>query len=143
MAEAARTAIPSPHRLKARPMDRLRTFSFATIVALSVVLPSLTANAWMTDANDMDPLRVFSCAGIVLVSLVPFLTSKPWLTRARRRRTDLQAFWVVEFVAALGGLWAVAAPIHPEFGLVVTVIAYLACLPDLRRQGRPTRPRQA
>jgi hypothetical protein len=124
-------------------MDRLRRFSFAAIVLLSLVLPSLTANAWMTETNEMDPLRELSLAAIALLSLVPFFTTNPWLTRARRRRTNLRTFWFVEFVAAVGGVWAVAAPVHPEWGLVVTVIACLACLPVFGGKTRPTRPCQA
>jgi hypothetical protein len=123
-------------------MDRLRGFSLAAIVLLSLVLPLLTENAWMAEANDMDPLREFSLAAIVLLSFLPFATN-PWLTRASRRRTYLRTFWVVQFLAAVGGLWVLAAPIHPEYGLVVTVIACLACLTARRRQTRPTRPSQA
>jgi hypothetical protein len=118
-------------------------FSLAAVVLLSLVLPAVTANAWMTEANGMDPLREFSLAAIFLLSAILYLTTNPWPTRARRRRTDLGTFWVVQFVAAIGGLWVVTAPIHPEYGLVVTVIACLAYLTVLRWQKRPRRPCRA
>jgi hypothetical protein len=123
-------------------MDRLRGFSLAAIVLLSLVLP-LTANAWLTEANYREPLRGFSLAAIVLFSLVLPLAANPWLSRASRRRTYLRRVWVGQALAAVGGLWVIAAPVHPEYGPVVTVIAYLACLPVLRRQTRPTRPSPA
>jgi hypothetical protein len=124
-------------------MDPLRGFSLAAIVLLSLVLPPFTANAWLTEASYMDPLRGFSLAAIVLLSLVLPLTTNPWLTRASGRRTYLRTVWVGQSLAAVGGLWVIAAPIHPEYGLVVTVIACLACLPVLRRKRRRTRPCQA
>ncbi len=120
-------------------MDRLQGFSLATIVLLSLVLPPLAANAWLTEANYMDPLRGFSLAAIVLLSLVLPLTTNPWLTRARERITYLRTVWAGQFIAAVGGLWVIAAPFHPEYGLVVTVIALLACLTVLRRQIQPAR----
>ena len=132
----------SPSDEKGRYMDRLREFSLAAIVLLSLVLP-LTTNLWLTEANYMDPLRGFSLAAIVLLSLVLPLTTSPWMTRASRRRTYLRTVWVGQSLAAVGGLWVIAAPIHPEYGLVVTVIACLACLTVLRRQTRPIRPSQA
>jgi len=123
-------------------MDRLRGLSLAAIVLLSLVLPQ-TAIAWLTEANYMDPLRGFSLAAIVLLSLVLPLTTNAWLTRARERRTYLRTVWVGQSIAAVGSLWVIAAPIHPEYGLVVTVIAWLACLTVLRRKMRPTRACQA
>jgi hypothetical protein len=123
-------------------MDRLQGFSLATIVLLSLVLPQI-ANAWLMEANYMDPLRGFSLAAIVLLSLVLLLTTNPWLTRARERRTYLRTVWVGQSIAAVGSLWVIAAPIHPEYGLVVTVIAFLACLTVLRWQMRPARPFRA
>jgi hypothetical protein len=121
-------------------MDRLQGFLIAVIVLLWLVLSQIAADAWTTEANYMDPRRGFSLAAIGLLSLVQPLTTNPWLTRARRRRTYLRTVWVVQFVAAVGGLWVVAAPIHPEIGVVVTVIAWLACLRASRRRTRPTRP---
>jgi hypothetical protein len=124
-------------------MDRLRGFSLAAIVVLCLVLSQIADNVWATEANYMDARRGFSLAAIGLLSLALPLTTNPWLTRARRRRTNLLTVWVGESVAAVGGLWAIAAPIHPEYGLVVTVIAFLACLTVLRRKTRPIRPSQA
>ena len=79
------------------------------------------------------PTPGFSLAAIVLFSVVLPLSTNPWLTRASRRRTYFRRVWVGQSLAAVGGLWVIAAPIHPEYGLVVTVIACLACLPVLRR----------
>jgi hypothetical protein len=124
-------------------VDRLGRFSLAVIVLESLVL-FIAANGWLTGANDMDPLRGFSLAAIVLLSMVPYLTTNPWLTGARRRRTYLRTVWVGQSLAAVvGTLWVIAAPVHPEYGLVVTVIACLACLTVLRRKTRPARPCQA
>jgi hypothetical protein len=123
-------------------MERLQGFPLAAIVLLWLVLP-LTANAWLKEANDMDPARGVSLAAIVLFSVVLPLTINPWLTRASQRRNYLRRVLVGQSLAAVGGLWVIAAPIHPEFGLVVTVIACLACLPVRRRQPRPTLPSQA
>src|SRR5262249_784498 len=117
--------------------------SLAAIVLLSLGLPQLAANAWLTEANYIDPLRGFSLAAIVLLSLGLPLATNPWLTRARERRTYLRTVWVGQSIAAVGSLWVIAAPIHPEYGLVVTVIALLACLAVLRRQMRPARPFRA
>src|SRR4051794_17951554 len=123
-------------------MDRLRGLSLATIILLSLILP-LTVNARLTQVSDMDPLRGFSLAAIALLSLVLPLATNPWLTRARGRRTYLRTVWVGQSLAAIGGLWVIAAPIHPEYGLVVTGLAFLACLTVLRRQMRPARPCRA
>ncbi|WP_406699756.1 hypothetical protein V5E97_12945 [Singulisphaera sp. Ch08] len=119
-------------------MDRLRGFSLAAIVLLSMVLP-LTVNAWLTEASAMDPLRGFSLAAILLLSLVLPLTTNPWMTRASRRRTYFRTVGVGQALAAVGALWVIAAPIHPEYGLVVTVLAWLACLTVFRRKSRPAR----
>ena len=67
-------------------MDRLRGFSLAAIVLLSLVLP-LTANAWLTEANYMGPVRGFLLAAIALLWLVVALATNPWQMRASRRRT--------------------------------------------------------
>ena len=123
-------------------MERIRGFSLAAVVLLWLVLP-LTANVWLTEANEMDPVRGFSLAAIVLFSVVLPLTINPWMTRASRRRNYLRRVLVGHAVAAVGGLWVFAAPVHPEYGLVVTVIACLVCLHVRRRQTRPTLPSQA
>jgi uncharacterized membrane protein YadS len=117
-------------------MDRVREFSLAAILFLSQILLPVTTQAWLTEENSMDPLRVFSLASIVLLSAVLILTTNPWLTRASRRRTYFRRVWVGQSIAAVAGLWVIASPIHPEYGLVVTVIALLACLPAHRRQTR-------
>ena len=115
-------------------MDRLQGFSLATIVLLSLVVPSLAANAWLSEAKYRDPLRGFSLAAIVLLSLVLPLITNPWLTRARERRTYLRTVLIGQCIAAVGCLWVIAAPFHPEYGLVVAVIAFLTCLTVLRQQ---------
>ncbi|WP_337175896.1 hypothetical protein [Paludisphaera sp.] len=46
-------------------------------------------------------------------------------------------------LAAVAGLWVVAAPVHPEYGVVAAIIGCLACLLVLRRRTRPTRPSPA
>ena len=94
-------------------MERNRGFSLAVVVLSWLVLP-LTANVWLTEANDMEPVRGFSLAAIVLFSVVLPLTINPWMTRARRRRNYLRKVLVGQSVAAVGGLWVFAAPVHPE-----------------------------
>jgi hypothetical protein len=91
----------------------------------------------------MDPLRGFSLSAVVLLSLVLPFTAKTWLMGARGRTSYLRTVWVGQLLGAAGGLWIILAPVHPEFGVVTTVIACLACLPILWRQTRPSRLSQA
>jgi hypothetical protein len=91
----------------------------------------------------MDPIRGFSLAAVVLVSLVLPFTAKAWLKGAGGRTSYLRTVWVGQLLGAVGGLWIIAAPVHPEFGVVASVMACLACLPILRRQMRPARPSAA
>ena len=91
----------------------------------------------------MDPIRGFSLAAGVLLSLVLPLTANAWLTGAGGRTSYLRTVWVGQLLMAVSGLWMIVAPVHPEYGVVATVIACLACLPVLRRQMRPARPSKA
>lgn len=124
-------------------MRPLQGFSFAAVVLLMFALEQFASSAWLTEANYMDPVRGFSLGAIALLWLVLSLAANPWMTRAGRRRADLRRVWVVQSLAVVGSLWAIAAPIHPEFGLAFMVIACPACLAVLRRKTRRTRPCQA
>ena len=87
--------------------------------------------------------REFSLAAGLLVSLLLPLTATAWLTGAGGRTSYLRTVWVGQWLIAVGGLWIIVAPVHPEYGVVATVITCLACLPVLRRQMRPARPSKA
>jgi hypothetical protein len=91
----------------------------------------------------MDPIRGFSLAAVVLLSLVLPFTAKAWLRRTDGRAPDLRTVWVGQWLMAIGGLWIVVAPVHPEYGVVASLIACLAFLRVLRRQARSPRPSQA
>jgi len=123
-------------------VDRFRGFSTAAVV-LSTLALSLSVNAWMTGAGDVDPRRGLLLAAVALPMVVLPLATNPWQTNARRRRVYLQTALLGQSFAAVGGLWVVAAPVHPEYGLVVTAVACLACLAALRRKARPARPCRA
>jgi hypothetical protein len=123
-------------------MDRLRGSCLTAIIFLSLILP-LAAISWMLEAKDLEPRREFSLAAIVLLSLVLPLTASPWLTSKQDRRTYLGTVWIGQSLAAVGGLWVIAAPIYPEYGLVFTALALLGCLTLLRRQMRLARPLRA
>jgi hypothetical protein len=85
----------------------------------------------------MEPIRGFSLAAVVLLSLVLPFAAKVWLPVAEGRKSYLATVWAGQLLGAVGGLWIIAAPVHPEFGLVFAVVSCLACLPILRRQFRP------
>src|SRR3954463_5880328 len=120
-------------------MGPLRGFSLAAVVLLWLVLEQFADNAWLTEANYMDPVRGFLLAAIALLWLVVSLATNPWQMRASRRRAAFRRGWVVESLAFVGSLWVIAAPIHPEFGLVFMVIACLACPSVLGRKSRKSR----
>jgi hypothetical protein len=88
----------------------------------------------------MDPTRGFSLAAIVLLSLVLPLAASAWQAGAGGGRSSVQTVWLGQFLGAVAGLWVVAAPVHPEYGVIAAVMGYLACLLVLRRQMQPTRP---
>jgi hypothetical protein len=87
----------------------------------------------------MEPFRGFCLAAVVLLSLVLPLASSVWRREACGRRASLRVVWAGQWLEALGGLWIVAAPVHPEWGVAASVIACLACLSVLRRPMRPAR----
>jgi hypothetical protein len=91
----------------------------------------------------MDPIRGFSLAAVVLLSLILPFTAKAWLKGAGGRTSYLRTVWVGQLLGAVGGLWIIAAPVHPEFGVFASVVACLACLSILRRQMQPARPSEA
>jgi hypothetical protein len=86
----------------------------------------------------MEPLRGFALSAIVLLSLILPLTASSWQTAVTGggRKTYLVTVWVGQLIGTAGGMWAITAPIHPEFGFVVAVVGCLVCLPILRRQLR-------
>ena len=84
-------------------------------IELSALVLPLTADAWLTELNDLGPLRGVSLAVIVSLSLILPLPTNPWWTRARERRNYLRSVWVVQSIAAVGGLWVIATPVHPEY----------------------------
>jgi hypothetical protein len=88
----------------------------------------------------MDPIRGFSLAAVVLLSLVLPLAVSAWLAKAGGRRSYLRTVWAGQSLGAIGGLWIIVAPVHPEWGVVATVVACLACLAILRRQMRQAPP---
>jgi hypothetical protein len=85
----------------------------------------------------MEPLRGFTLSGIVLLSLILPLAASSWRTAVRGgQKRYLVTVWIGHLIGAGGGVWAITAPIHPEFGFVVAVVVCLVCLPILRRQLR-------
>ena len=99
----------------------------------------------LTDGSGqkMDPIRQFSLAAVVLLSLVLPLTASAWLTGAGVRRSYLRTVWVGQLLMAVSALWVHVTPVHPEWGAVAAAIVCLAGLPILRRQMWPARPSQA
>jgi hypothetical protein len=91
----------------------------------------------------MDPIRGFSLAAVVLFSLALPLIANLWLTEAGGRRSYLRTVLVGQSLGAVGGLWTIVAPVHPEWGVAASAIACLACLPVLRQQMRPVPPSRA
>ena len=91
----------------------------------------------------MDPIRGFSLAAVVLLSLVLPLTASAWLTGAGGRRSYLRTVWAGQWLMAVSALWVHITPVHPEWGAIAAAIVCLAGLPILRRQMRPVRPSQA
>ena len=85
----------------------------------------------------MDPVRGFSLAIVVLLSLVLPLTANAWGKGTSGRTFALRTVWIGQWLGAIGGLWVVAAPVHPEYGAVAAILACLACLPVLQRRMRP------
>lgn len=124
-------------------MGPLRAFSLAAVVVLWLVLEQFADNAWLTEANYMDPVRGVLLAAIALLWLVVSLAMNPWQMRASRRRTAFRKVWVVESLALVASLWVIAAPTHPEFGLVFLVIACVGCPAVFRGKPRRTPPCQA
>lgn len=87
----------------------------------------------------MDASSGFFLAGVVLLSLVLPLTASARPTAAgTQRRPFLPAVWSGQLLIALGGVWIIAAPLHPAYGFVFAVAGCLGCLFFLRRQLRPT-----
>ena len=91
----------------------------------------------------MDPIREFSLAAVVLLSLVLPFAASAWGAGAGGRASALRTVWVGQLLGAAAGLWIIVAPAHPENGAVAAGVACLACLPVLRRQLRPARPSRA
>jgi hypothetical protein len=91
----------------------------------------------------MDPIRGSSLAAVVLLSLVLPLAANAWRTGAGGRMSYLRTAWVGQSLGAVGGLWIIVTPVHPEFGVVAAALACLACLLVLRRQMRPAAPLEA
>jgi hypothetical protein len=87
----------------------------------------------------MGPIGGFSLAAVVLLSLVLPLTANARLRGASGRPPALRTVWVGQLLGAVGGLWIIVAPVHPEYGVVAAVMACLACLLVLRRQVRTSR----
>src|SRR5262249_7159035 len=112
--------------------------SLAAVVLFWLALIPFAENAWLTEANYVNTVRGCSLAAIGLLWLVLSLASNPWQTRARRRRAGFQRVCVVPSLAALPGLWVIAVPINPEFGLVVMVMGCLAYPALHQRKARRT-----